>query len=554
MPPKPARPLLPERLTILVDGRQLAVPAGTTVAAALLNRGIAGFRASPGGEPRGPLCAMGTCQECRVTIDGVPHRRACLEPCREGMFVERAALPAGAMPGPLRHGPMDPRPKLTVDVAVVGGGPAGIAAACAAADAGATVALLDENPAPGGQIWRAGAGAHPPAAARRWLTCLAASKAEAVFQAAVFDADRAGSLRAEVAGRPLTVAWKRLVIATGARERFLPFPGWTLPGAVGVGAAQALVKAGLEVRGRRAVVAGSGPLLLAVAALLRARGARVAVVLEQAPGAAVHRFARGLSRRPRKLLAAARLRTSLLGVPYRTGAWVTAAAGDGRVEEIAWTDGSHEHRTACDLLCCAYGLIPNLELPRRLGCRLESGFVAVDADQKTEMPADSGEAPGEAPDEVPAVSGEVPAVYCAGEPTGIAGVEQALLEGEIAGLAAAGRRADEALYRRRDRGRAWGVELAATFRLRPELLALARPETIVCRCEDVRYGSIDPSWEPRQAKLASRASMGACQGRVCGPALAALAAREEWALGAVRAPLQPVAIGSLIGSSADGEE
>jgi NADPH-dependent 2,4-dienoyl-CoA reductase/sulfur reductase-like enzyme len=419
--------------------------------------------------------------------------------------------------------------ELAVDVAVVGGGPAGIAAACRAAESGASVALLDEGTAAGGQIWRGGRASSP--GARRWLARLARSGARAIPRAVVADADPAGTLWAEVDGRPLAVAWRRLVVATGARERFLPFPGWTLGDVLGVGAAQALLKSGWEVRGRTVAVAGTGPLLLPVAALLAARGARVALVAEQTPGEALRRFARGLWRRPGKLLAAARLRAGSLAAPYRAGAWVTAAHGDGRVEEVAWTDGSRTHRTRCDLLCCAYGLVPNVELPRLLGCRLGErmggGFVAVDGDQAT----------------------SVPGVYCAGEPTGIAGVEPALAEGEIAGLAAAGGAIGRPLRRRRDGGRAWGEALAAAFALRPELLALARPETVVCRCEDVRLGDLDPDWTPRQAKLASRAGMGPCQGRVCGPALAALLGRAGWDDGAVRPPLKPVSVATLAAGS-----
>jgi len=423
--------------------------------------------------------------------------------------------------------PREPDAELAVDVAVVGGGPAGIAAACRAAEAGAAVVLLDENAAPGGQIWRARAGAASAGGAQRWLARLARSGARAIARASVVDADPSGTLLAESGGRPLAVSWRRLIIATGARERFLPFPGWTLPNALGVGAAQALLKSGWEVRGRRVVVAGTGPLLLPVAALLRSRGARLALVAEQAPSATVARFARGLWRRPGKLLAAARLRAGFLGAPYRSGCWVTAAEGDGRVEEVAWTDGSRERRIPCDVLCCGYGLVPNLELPRLLGCRLEAGFVAVDEDQAT----------------------EVPGVFCAGEPTGVAGLEQALIEGEIAGLAAAGRPVDAGLRRRRDHGRAWGEALAGAFALRPEVVRLARPETVVCRCEDVRLGDLDPAWSPRQAKLLSRASMGPCQGRVCGPALAAVFSRADWELGTVRPPLEPVALGTLDRSS-----
>ncbi len=420
---------------------------------------------------------------------------------------------------------MSPFDELAVDVAVAGGGPAGIAAACRAAEAGAKTALLDEGLAPGGQIWRAGPGAHPPASARRWLARLARSGARVVPRAAIADADPAGALWAEVDGRPLAVAWRRLVVATGARERFLPFPGWTLPGVFGVGAAQALLKSGWEVRGKRVAVAGTGPLLLPVAALLAARGAEVVLVAEQAPAAALRRFAGGLWRRPGKLFDAARLRAGFLAAPYRAGAWVSEAAGDGRVEEIAWTDGARGrlHRARCDVLCAAYGLVPNLELPRLLGCRIDRGLVAVDASQET----------------------SVPNVYCAGEPTGIAGVEAALAEGEIAGLAVVRTAVPAVLRRRRDRGRAWAAALAAAFPLRPELLALARPETVVCRCEDVRLGDLDPAWAPRQAKLASRAGMGPCQGRVCGPALAALTGRDGWEDGAPRPPLKPVSLATL---------
>ncbi|HEY8020082.1 MAG TPA: pyridine nucleotide-disulfide oxidoreductase, partial [Thermoanaerobaculia bacterium] len=125
-------------------------------------------------------------------------------------------------------------------------------------------------------------------------------------------------------------------------------------------------------------------------------------------------------------------------------------------------------------------------------------------------------------------------------------LEQALVEGEIAGLAAAGRPVDAGLRRRRDHGRAWGEALAAAFALRPEVVCLARPETVICRCEDVRLGDLDPAWSPRQAKLLTRAGMGPCQGRVCGPALAALFSRADWELGTVRPPLKPVALGTLV--------
>jgi len=227
-----------------------------TVAAALENAGRSILRRSVSGEPRGVLCAMGVCFECRMDIGGVPHRRACME-------MEGSRRPA-----------VDPRDQVhevECDVAVVGAGPAGIAAACRAAEAGARTVLLDENPAPGGQIHRHLPGQPAPEGARAWLERLAASGAELRSGWSVVDADAAAEsssprfrfrLFAEDDGALLSVRASRVVLATGARELFLPFPGWTLPGVMGAGGAQAMAKMGADFRGRSAVVAGSGPLLL----------------------------------------------------------------------------------------------------------------------------------------------------------------------------------------------------------------------------------------------------------------------------------------------------
>jgi D-hydroxyproline dehydrogenase subunit alpha len=629
-------------ISMRIDGREVVVAPGTTVAAALWNAGTWRFRTSIRGEPRGPVCGMGICFECRVTIDGVPHRRACLVPCAPGMVVETAGDPvlapaAAPVAAEVGRGPAgtpavaevrrgqagaatsrapDPAdasratagddafpasavaaPGIVVDVAVVGAGPAGIAAASLAAEAGATVLLLDQAVAPGGQIWRRpAAGTDPDRRARRWLDRLAACGARRLGGATVLDvlpgAGRSlddssardggrelvdGSLGGDRLGRPaipgtgpaavpgsgagtgagpfpgltllvehdgqaLRVEARRLIIATGARERFVPFPGWTLPNVVGAGGAQALLKSGARLRGRRAVVAGSGPLLLPVAAALVRAGAALALVAEQAPAAGVARFAATLWRRPRLLSQAARLRSAFWRAPYRCGVWVTAAHGEGdgdggAVRAATLTDGRRSWRVECDLLACAHGLTPNLELARRVGCELRGGrgnqlVVAVDERQQT----------------------SVPGVYCAGEPAGVGGLELALVTGQIAGLAAATAPGESApgacgpgdllqLARRRAAARRHLAALDRAFRPRSELRQLAMPETIVCRCEDVPLGRLDPGWGPRQAKLYTRAGMGPCQGRVCGPALALLLGWEE--LDTVRAPLEPAALSTL---------
>ena len=186
------------------------------------------------------------------------------------------------------------------DVVIVGAGPAGIAAACRAAEAGRRSIVVDEGLGPGGQIWRPSVrGPHGGAAAAvHWLARLEASRAVVQRSTSVFDIRRLGTggflISGEQDGRAFEVTGRAIILATGARERFLPFPGWTLPNVVGIGGAQALLKAGTSFDGKRVVIAGSGPLLLPVAASLAKSGAKVALVAEQAAGRNVRRFAMGL--------------------------------------------------------------------------------------------------------------------------------------------------------------------------------------------------------------------------------------------------------------------
>ena len=412
------------------------------------------------------------------------------------------------------------------DLAVIGGGPAGIAAAVAAAEAGARVLLIDESPRPGGQIWRHLAG-NAPAAAREWLRRLERCGAEVRTGAAVVDAVAAAGpprgfhLTVQRGDGAEEVEAAALVLATGARERFLPFPGWTLPNVVGVGGAQALLKAGASFAGRRVVVAGSGPLLLPVSAALARSGARLLLVAEQAPFARVARFAAGLWRHPGRLAQAAAYRAAARRAPYRAGSWVTSARGDGRVEEVDVTDGVMPRTLACDLLCTGFGLVPNLELARLLGCALERGAVRVDDHQRT----------------------SVAGIWCAGEGAGVAGVAAALAEGWIAGRGAAARTDRLTRQRRvRDREREFAARLDAAFAPREELRRLADAGTMLCRCEDVRCGAVRPGWTARQARLYARVGMGPCQGRVCGPAAGFL---FGWDFEGGRPPATVATIGTL---------
>ena len=386
------------------------------------------------------------------------------------------------------------------DVLVIGAGPAGIAAALAAAPSGASVVVVDDNPAPGGQIWRGGPRADRPRRARRLLealdrhTNITLHRATRVVAPGGLPGEFA--LLLENAERGWTQHYGRLILCTGARELLLPFPGWTLPGVTGAGGLQVLIKGGVDVAGERVVIAGSGPLLLAAAASARAAGARVLRVAEQAGGASLAAFAAGLLRWPGKLVQAA----TLIDPAYRAASHVLAASGEGRVQGVRLRRGASEEAIACDRLACGFGLIPNTELGQLLGCALATSAgrgIAVDARLAT----------------------SVAGIYAAGECTGFGGVDRALVQGACAGNAAVGD--DRALVARTSELARWdgfAAHVQRHFALGAALTALAQPQTLVCRCEDVSYADLSKRSGWIDAKLHTRCGMGACQGRVCGAA------------------------------------
>ena len=161
------------------------------------------------------------------------------------------------------------------DVLVIGGGPAGMAAAVRAAECGVDVGIVDDNASLGGQIWRAGSQDGRSQDAIRWSELLRTAGVTMLCGKRAFDQLEAGVLLAEGDNDLCELRYQNLILATGARERFLPFPGWTLPNVMGAGGLQAMVKSGLPIRGKRVVVAGTGPMLLAVAAYLRKHGAEI---------------------------------------------------------------------------------------------------------------------------------------------------------------------------------------------------------------------------------------------------------------------------------------
>jgi D-hydroxyproline dehydrogenase subunit alpha len=411
------------------------------------------------------------------------------------------------------------------DVLTIGGGPAGLAASVRAAECGLRVGIVDDNPSLGGQIWR-GEVEDCTSEAAASVGRLTALGIEVLCATRAFHVTP-GVLWAETPDANCELSYTRLVVATGARERFLPFPGWTLPNVMGAGGLQALVKSGLPIAGKRVVVAGSGPLLLAVAAYLRKYGGEIPIICEQASWARLAQFGFALLSEPHKIAQGLSLKRELSGVPFAANTWPLAAEGKDVLQAVVICRNGRSEKIACDYLACGFHLVPNVELAALIGCRLRDGYVETDEFQQT----------------------SVPGVYCAGEPTGVGGLERSQVEGEIAGFAAAGNRdAARKLFSARRRLQKFARALDHSFRPRPELRNLAIPDTIVCRCEDVPYAPLKQQRSWRAAKLQTRCGMGPCQGRVCGPATQFL---FNWSPDSVRPPIFPTRFSTLAAMSSD---
>ncbi|WP_222710775.1 FAD-dependent oxidoreductase [Quadrisphaera setariae] len=492
-----------------------------------------------------------------------------------------------------------------VEVLVVGGGPAGLAAADAARRSGARVVLVEGGDDVGGQYWRHLPAERPAAAEAQlhhgWSTFAGLRRTlagdpgcEVLTGASVWAVEPgAGALvvrvlvtpsgQADAPGRRhLALRPAALVVATGAHDLTLPFPGWDLPGVVTGGAAQAFAKSERLAVGERVVVAGAGPFLLPVASSLLDTGARVLEVAEAAGPAQLTRgwgplltgggagvFAAGLSGvgvlagKTRELAGYVAALTAAR-VPYRTATGVVAARGDGRVEEVVlarldatWAPVPGTERVvAADALAVSHGFTPRLEVALAAGAAVAgsgagAGFVAVDDRGATSAPG----------------------VWAAGEVTGIGGADAALVEGALAGLAAAealGHPAGpevDGLLRRRRVLRAFADRLAAAHAPRPGWLAQVTDDTVVCRCEEVTAGRLrsvaqatasaaDAPAGSRSLRLTTRAGLGPCQGRVCGHAVdAVLGCGLPASTGTTRPPVshqrRPLAVPVRLGELAD---
>jgi len=536
------RPAEPVRITF--DGTEIEALPGETIAAALSAADIVAFREAPSHAARGPFCGMGVCFDCLVTVDGRPGQRACLTRVAAGMNVE--SDPVGAVSAPP---PAMAAEKISCDVLVVGAGPAGLSAARALAQAGATVIVADERLAPGGQFFKPLAESQAAEVARldRQFRDGAALRDAALRagvrilnETTVWSAFSATEVAALVAGRSTLFRPKRLVLATGAYEQALVVPGWTLPGVMTVGGLQTLARSYRVTPGQRIVVAGNGPLTLQAAAELIDGGANVVAVLESAPEPGLGDLAQlalaaaaspGLTL---KGLALVRRLRGLLHWRHR----VTRLLGEDRVRRVEAGDMAID----ADVVALGYGFAASSELARALGCRHR--FVAR-ANGSMETVTD--------------VEGRtsIAEVFAIGDGAHFGGAQAAQAQGIVAagaiardlGLMASGTVDAQRAVRRAARFQA---ALWRLFDGAPLPAAAIDNRALVCRCEEVTASDVR-GWirggynTPAALKRATRAGMGRCQGRYCAAVIARLCDNEvgEFGLFAPRPPAKPVPIHAL---------
>lgn len=418
---------------------------------------------------------------------------------------------------------------MRCDIAVIGAGPAGLAAARAAT--GRSVAVVDMASRPGGQYHRHAHG-RPPQALTQLL-----GTTRVLTEHRVITIEPGPPHVVHLSGETRTLRADAVLIATGAHDRPLPFPGWDRVGVMTAGGAQALWKGNGVAPGRRIVVAGTGPFLLPVAATL---APHVIGVFDANSPAGFRRHPTIVATHPAKLLEAARHLAVLARhrVPYRTHHTVVAAHGTDQLTAVTIAGPRGERRIECDTLAIGYGFVPQIDLA--LGAETRGNTLVVDDHQQT----------------------TVPGIYAAGETTGVAGMASAIVTGTIAGRAMAGLPIGRRLYRARARHAAFAAAMADVWPTPTTWLDHITDDTILCRCEEIRYAAVRAAVnelgarDARAVKLMTRTGMGWCQARMCGEAVACVVAHltgtpaDPTAL-ARRTLAQPVTLGELAQSEED---
>ncbi len=554
--------------TFTFEGRTVPFREGQSLAAALAAAGERDLRESADGSSRGSFCGMGVCQECLVAIDGVPGNRACMTSVQAGMTVQRQGFP-GQLPKTTIGAPplgYDDLPVETADLLVVGGGAGGLTAATHAARAGLSVILLDERTTPGGQYYKQTAPRLPEPSLdpqqQEGARLVDEARAAGVDIRMGVDAwgpaeplDGAPGVLATGLAGTRAIHGRRIIIATGAHERPLMLPGWTLPGVMTTGALQTLWRSYRTLPGKRILIAGNGPLNLQVAHELRVAGADVIAAVEMAEATSWRRsgaLVRMLSADPALTLAGFGMlaRAKIAGMPLRFGKILRSIKQDAGalVAEIGRIDGSGTELFTTDIVAMGYGFQPSAELLRAFGARQESdprnGLIRTARSATCET--------------------SVAGVYAVGDCAGPGGAPAARTEGVIAAHAIVGGlgkpepAADaEAARRELARHRRFQQALWQVYAAPWPGLSLAAAETLVCRCENVSRGALDAALAEGggigDVKRRTRCGMGRCQGRYCGPALAKHMAETrgealtEDSFFAPRFPVKPIRIADIVG-------
>lgn len=533
-------------------GVSVAAIEGETIAAALTAAGVASFRALHGA-PRGLHCGMGACRDCVVTVDGRIGVRACMEKARDGAVVS-ASPPA--VPAPLAARPEAPPEETTCDVLVVGAGPAGIAASIAAAEAGASVILLDERATPGGQFHKLPAPAYSADSQDAKLREAASlhARAEAAGVRRVQNALVWGGFATEGDGAAAEIAAlvdgvahvfrpRRLVLAPGAHEAPVPMPGWTLPGVITTGGLQTLVRSQRVAPTQPIVIGGVGALNLAVADELLAVGVPPAALVDASP-AAYRPRALGL------LAADARLAVTGIGiltrltvgcVPLFWESRIEAVLGDGRAEAVRIATPTGPRTIPASTVALHEGFQPETGLARALDLRHR--YVGTGGGWLETVTDTEGRTSREA-------------VFAVGDGAAIGASRVALARGRLAGLAAARdlgfvAPSDPAAQAALARAERFQAALARVFP--PPAPRDPADDTVVCRCENVTAGQVRAEIAGGLVSLAAlkkatRAGMGPCQGRFCAATVARLCPGElgEDSFAAPRLPVRPVPAAALM--------
>lgn len=464
----------------------------------------------------------------------------------------------------------------THDLVVIGAGPAGISAALTAASYGLKTVLLDEQPRPGGQIYRNITDVRPSIAAllgpdyvhgESLAARLMNSGVDLRFGSLVWDVARDLTVTAQQNGRSFQVRAPQLIAATGAIERASPLPGWTLPGVLNAGAAQLAIKSAGSLPAGRVVLVGGGPLLLLVACQLLDAGAELAGIVETSPAA--NRW-RALPHLPAAVGAPSYLAKGLrmlwrlrrAGVPMFAAATALRVEGSDRVQALSFASRGKTHRLVADVVLLHHGVVPNTQLSRLM--RVDHDWDPVQLAWRPRV-----DAWGET---------SLTGLRIAGDGVSIAGALAAEPAGALAALGSAVALGRLSAAEAESRAAPLRRTLRQQGRIRPFLDTLYRPpewltdpsdETMVCRCEEVTAGRVREMARlgcqgPNQTKFFSRCGMGPCQGRMCGLVVTQILSRalgkEPQEVGAyhIRAPLKPIPLASIAAlsspSAADSTE